>query len=234
MKKYIRHLFSLLMAVCMMGSIIIPSAQAANAGKSVDAPVAGAACIDLDGQISKIVPKENVPENQDMSRIIVNRGMRAFLTDVFVFPAIVDSDGSIKFSSSLGYHVTYPSPSSPTTFVNISADQTSTLISLFKSGTGYVPTVWLVIPYYNLYKAGDGSYPTYFQFDLTAADGTVTPYKKTVSRSATTANIPIAFPIPQGETAQYSVSMWGGFYYHNGSANSEGGSMAGVKVNFNA
>lgn len=234
MKKYIRHLFSLLMAVCMMGTIILPSAQAASAGKSVDAPVAGPVCIDLDGQISDIVPEGNAPESHDMSRITVNRGMRAFLTDVFVFPAIIDSDGSIKFSSSLGYHVSYPSPDSPTTFVNISADKTSTLISLFESGTGFVPTVWLVVPYYNLYKAGDGSYPTYFQFDLTAADGTVTPYKKTISKSATSANIPIAFPIPQGETAKYSVSMWGGFYYYNGSAHGEGSSMAGVKVNFNA
>ncbi len=234
MKKYIRHLFSLLMAVCMMGSIIIPSAQAANAGKSVDAPVAGAACIDLDGQISNIVPKENMPENQDMSRIIVNRGMRAVLTDVFVFPAIVDSDGSIKYASSIGYRASSQYPDSPTAFVNISSAQTSSLISQFKAGTNYVPTVWLIIPCYNLYKAGDGSYPTYFQFDLTAADGTVTPYKVSVSKSATAVNIPVAFPIPQGETAKYTVSMWGGFYYYNGSAHGEGSSMAGVKVNFNA
>lgn len=234
MKKYIRHLFSLLMAVCMMGSIILPSAQAANVGKSVSKPVAGLTCIDLDGQISDIVPEGNVPEIHEMSRITVNRGMRAFLTNVYVYPAIIDSDGSIKYASSIGYRASYPSPNSPTAFVDISPAQTSALISQFQTGTNYVPTVWLVIPCYNLYKAGDGSYPTYFQFDLTAADGTVTPYKASVSKSATAASIPVAFPIPQGETAKYTVSMWGGFYYYNGSAHGEGSSMAGVKVNFNA
>lgn len=229
-----RHLFSLLMAVCMMGSILPPSAQAANIGHLVNKPVAGLTCIDLDGQIADIIvpeEEENVPDSSD---VVVTRGMRALLTGVSVYPAIIDSEGTVRYSSSVGHHSLYlTTPSSPTAFINISSAETSRLISQFTTNLDLVPTVWLVIPVYGFYSANDGSYPTYFDFELTAADGTVTSAKVTLSKTATTATIPVAFPIPQGETDQYTVSIWGGFYYYNGSANSEGSSMAGVKVSFN-
>lgn len=224
MKKYWKRLFGLLMTLCMMSTIFVPSAMAGEVTVSDNgAGISVGSGILEDGD--DLVSPEAV---------VVPNGVRIGIQYVYVYPAKhIEGSKTPKFDSSICVKGIYPSAADQSKILWISPEETASLLDRFKAKFGVDADVWYLMARYSIYLDGKGSYGKYFEFDATGDCLSGKTIKKTLNRNDTVFSIAEEFWIPDDTTSRHDIALWGGFYYYSAYAKKDLSSMAGIKVRFN-
>ncbi|MDE7218606.1 MAG: hypothetical protein K2O45_03155 [Oscillospiraceae bacterium] len=204
MKKYVTKLFSLLMAVCMVGSLLAPSALAAVGAESPRAVVVPNG-MRIGVQYVVVYPAYYI---ESTGKYIVDYN----INKIHNYPAANQQNGSCRLSTA----------------------ETTNLLNQFKEKFDMDANVWVFASRYSLYADGKGSYGKYFQFTTSGDCIEGKSIRVDVGRNDSDRPVGATFRIPENTTGTYSIGLYGGFYYYSAYAKKELSSMAQVDVYFNS
>lgn len=210
MKKYMKRLFGLLMALCMMSSLFVPSARAAEAAGGFDGGAAS-------------------PYG-----IIVKNGAKAAIQYLYAFPAHYDAEKNLyDVDSSLGFTNYFPDANQSGGGRHLSVEETQEILAKFKAKHGVEANAWTIGTKYIIYTDGKGSYGKYFEFQTGDTCLSGKTIRKDLSRTQTTCDVSARFLMPEKSDGSYNLSVSGGFYYYSAYAKKDLSSSVGVTVYFN-
>lgn len=207
-----KRFLSLLMAICLMVTICVPGASAAET--TDDAATA------LD------------------SRIIVTQGVRPFVGMIKIYPAL--RTGSKTDINEKAYGRYYFTGSSTAKGLQLSPAETETLLNKYRTATGNEPNAWVISVRYDLVTDGKGSYGKYFEWEpwgdlyepKVESNGKVkeivAPYTGDSSYTYTS-----AFSMPEDTSGTYRMGLQGGFWYYCAPAAKILSIQSGFLVSFN-
>ena len=205
MKKYMKRLFGLLMALCMMSSLFVPSARAAEAAFGSGSGISADFGISEDGN-DFVSPQV----------VIVPNGVRISVRYLYVYPAYHDkATGSFTYGESVVSKVIYPNDTQYGGTQRFTVEETEKLLADFEVKYGKVANAWCIQQGYAIYTDGKGSYGKYFEFTTSGAtclEGKTV--RNNLNRTQTTYTLTLRFDMPENSSNSYSLSTQGGFYYY--------------------
>lgn len=235
MKKYVAKLFSLFMALCMVGTLLVPSAMAMG-NSAVDA-------VDLQtGEVASVSANTSLLMTDDEAAsspaFVVTHGVRVGVKQIKIYPALYfESEGIIRYFPDTYDTLISTTASERSMYFDMSSERTETLLAKYKSKTGIDADAWYVEVTYVIYTDGNGSYGKYFEYNAVGncLEGTTVRYnitKNTALQSIVT--LPASFLMPENASARYTIGLSGGLYYYSAYANKELGTMTVVNVTLNS
>lgn len=205
-----KRLISLLLTVCLMATICVPSASA------VEATTGETSALD--------------------SRVTVAQGIRPMISSIVVYPVLHSASGSTTASGV--YDRTYFQATSTARGVQLSPTETQNLIDKFKAKNGNEPNAWRVVVQYDFVDDGKGSYGKYFEWEpwgdlyrpTVNSNGKV---RVDVTRFQTEYQSIAYFDMPEDTSKKYMIGLQGGFFYYCAPAGITCDLQSGYLVSFN-
>ena len=209
MKKHMTKLFSLLMALCMVGALLVPSALAAscsNANETAESR-AVASRMRVGAQYVMAAPAYISETTGELLYYDLNE-----ISEVDVYPSATEQNGSCRLSRA----------------------ETTAVLNKFKTRFKVDANAWILAAMYSIHYPGDGSYSKYFQFDTVGNSLIGNEVRVDVGRNDPTCAIVGIFGMPENTSGTYNVGLHGGFYYYSAAAKKELSSMVHIDAYFNS
>ncbi len=206
MKKYWKRLFSLLMTLCMMSTVLVPSALAGEVAVSGNGVgISAGSGILEDGNDSAF------PQN-----VIVPNGVRVSVRYIYVYPAYHDkATGSFICNESIVSKVIYQNATQYGGANRLSVAETEKLLADFEAKYGVAANAWQLQQGYTIYLDGKGSYGKYFEVTTnggTCLEGKTIRYN--LSRTQTTFTLTLRFDMPENTSSNYTLGASADLYYY--------------------
>lgn len=233
------------MALCMAGALLGMPALAAG-DSAGDVPL-----VDEEGwTVVKVTPTVAKSESAVLTgdfqvsdegispQVVVPNGVRLGVQQIRVYPAIYfEDEDAIKYSNTIYSYCISTSAADPFMYYRMSPEKTEALLNKFKTAINVEADAWYFEVTYNIYTDGKGSYGKYFNYTAEGdrLGGSSARYditRNTATQSVVT--LPAGFFMPENNTSQYEIGLFGGFYYYSAYAKKELSTMTNVSVILNS
>ncbi len=231
-----KRFLSLLMAICLMVTICVPGASALET-KTVPNASEALAFTSLDD--SSTLQPLNEDVNIPTPRITVSQGVVSYVSQIEIYPAIVDSEGNVGIAKNVYITRSY----STTSFVKgvqLTTAETKSLMDRFAAVAGTNATIMFVRTTFNVVTDGKGSYGLYYEFKpseslIAPAPDSQGLVKYTLDKATTNKwyTMQTFFYVPEVIPNRYEMSLTGAFYYYNISSRQTLNRMNGFAIYLN-
>ena len=159
-KHTMKRLISLLMVICLMVTICVPGASALetktvpNASEALDFT-----SLDESSTLQPLNENVNIPT----PRITVSQGVVSYVSQIEIYPAIVDSEGNVGIAKGV-YIIRSYSTTSFVKGVQLTTAETKSLMDRFAAVAGTNATIMFVRTTFDVITDGKGSYGDYYEF----------------------------------------------------------------------